>query len=145
MSGVSVPAATAEQLAQVGEVLKIDEKKAQLITTALQVVGRRLGQTRQVRVVETTGAPQAAVQVGDAAFIVDLRPAPVGAAGSRGKGGGKSGRGKEGKGGRRGDKRNGPANDRRFGAPADASSLGKGLPGLRGTVQGQAGGPKKPK
>lgn len=144
---------SSETLAALGEQLSLDEKKVAFLVEALGVAGNRLDRVRQVRVVESEGAPSAAVKVGPTAYILDLAAEAVrkeqdrgrgGKGGKGGKGGGRGGDrdkrgGAGGPGGPRGDNRNaggpgGPRGDNR-----NAGGPGKGALAPRGAKPGPGG------
>lgn len=110
----AAPSLSPEALTALGEELKLDEKKVGLLVQSLDIIGKRFDRVRQVRVVESEGAPEAAVKKGEVAFILDMLPEPArkhrpgdkDAKGGRGKRDDKNKRGK-GRGGDR-DKRGGP-------------------------------------
>ena len=100
----------ADLAAKLSAELKIDDKKASYLIEALRVIGNRFDKVRQVRVVQTTGAPLNAVQVGEVAYILDMlqRPANQSKSGDRGGSGRRDGPNKRGSQGKSGQRRDGP-------------------------------------
>jgi hypothetical protein len=114
---------TGPEAESVGEALQVSGDRLSRLMEALDVVGRRVGQVRLVRVIQGESPPQGAQQRGDFYYVVDLTPRP-------------QSQQRDESDGRDGDRRRGPGGRDRGGRPG---SRGPGGPRGAGGPPGKGG------